>query len=455
MAVCVALLMPQTAFGANHYVRTGATGSGTGADWTNACTDFTGSCAVASLVRGDTYYVSAGTYVGRNFNTPTSASLVITIQRATIADHGTGTGWSDAFDAQVTWSYSCDGCFGFSTSHWVLDGITGSGSGTGGATMANYGFVVGQTSNCAASENFYMEIPTSHGSVTNLTDVTIRHIGIQSCGSGSNTFQVCWNIGDGASSGISNVTISYSYCSGPNNAINSTKASFVTFDHSRVDKQWSTPLNHGEVIATSSPSKWTISNNYFDNCAGTACLAVIVSGAIDGFNIYGNTIHNATAGNGVFASADVGTVIKNTNIYNNTIVNSSSPLVFLCEAGDSACATATNNTFENNLMWSSDSVISRNNGSSITHDYNAYCSPTDTPPTETNGQTGCGNLFVGSSTGNYHLASHTNTGLTLSPPFNVDPDGFTRGGDGLWDRGAYEFAGVQLPAPPTNVRVIR
>ena len=41
-----------TAEAANHYVLAGA--SGTGNDWTDACPDFTGSCAPASMVRGDT-----------------------------------------------------------------------------------------------------------------------------------------------------------------------------------------------------------------------------------------------------------------------------------------------------------------------------------------------------------------------------------------------------------------
>ena len=421
------------------YIRAGATGNGSGSDWSNACTDFTGSCGVSSLVRGATYYVAAGTYAGVDFNTPESGSLGISILRATTNAHGTSTGWNNTFDGPVTWGYQCDGCFGFSTSHWVFDGVTGPGSGNGGANLANYGFMMGQTSNCAAPENFYMEIPTQHGAVTNLTDVTISHIGIQSCGSANNTFQVCWNVGDGASSGISNIKISYSYCSGPNNAVNSTKVSSLTFDHNRVDNQWSSSSNHGEVIATSSPSAWTLSNNYFDNCAGTACLSVIVGGAIDGFNIYGNIFNNNTTGNGAIAAADTGTVIKNTNIYNNTFTNSSAKLVFLCESGDSACSTATNNNFENNLMWNSSSVILQNNGSAITHDYNAFFSPVDTPPSEPHGQISQSNPFVASASGNYHLASATNAGLTLAAPYNQDMDGNTRGADGVWDRGAYEY----------------
>src|SRR3989338_753419 len=71
LVVAIALLItiePSWA-AANHYVRSGATGSGSGSDWANACADFTGSCAVASLVRGEVYYVATGTYGSRTFNT--------------------------------------------------------------------------------------------------------------------------------------------------------------------------------------------------------------------------------------------------------------------------------------------------------------------------------------------------------------------------------------------------
>ena len=41
--------------------------------------------------------------------------------------------------------------------------------------------------------------------------------------------------------------------------------------------------------------------------------------------------------------------------------------------------------------------------------------------------------------GNFHLTSATNNGISLPSPFNMDMDGKTRGSDGTWDRGAYEY----------------
>src|SRR5690348_11914306 len=91
------ILVALPALGANHYIRAGATGNGSGTDWTNACSGFSGSCAISGLVRGDTYYVADGSYGSQTFDTANSGSSVITIIKATVANHGTATGWSDTF----------------------------------------------------------------------------------------------------------------------------------------------------------------------------------------------------------------------------------------------------------------------------------------------------------------------------------------------------------------------
>ena len=100
-APIILLLAVMPGWAADHYVRAGATGNASGSDWTNACADFTGSCAVASLVRGEVYYVATGTYGSRTFNTAESGTLVITIKGATVADHGTDAGWQPSFGVDV------------------------------------------------------------------------------------------------------------------------------------------------------------------------------------------------------------------------------------------------------------------------------------------------------------------------------------------------------------------
>ncbi|MBN1607258.1 MAG: hypothetical protein JW940_11540, partial [Polyangiaceae bacterium] len=39
----------------------------------------------------------------------------------------------------------------------------------------------------------------------------------------------------------------------------------------------------------------------------------------------------------------------------------------------------------------------------------------------------------------FHLRTPTDSGRTLDVLYAQDPDGKTRGGDGSWDRGAFEY----------------
>src|SRR5262245_44026348 len=75
---------------ANHYIRSGATGNGS--DWTNAS-----SALPTSLVRGDTYYIADGSYSGYTVDDAVSGTQVITLKKATAADHGTDTGWVSTY----------------------------------------------------------------------------------------------------------------------------------------------------------------------------------------------------------------------------------------------------------------------------------------------------------------------------------------------------------------------
>ena len=80
---------------ATYYIRAGATGSGNGADWTNAWTDINYINGIGS---GDVIYIAAGTYTGNYV----ANSDGWTLRRATAAEHGTGTGWSSSYDGTVT-----------------------------------------------------------------------------------------------------------------------------------------------------------------------------------------------------------------------------------------------------------------------------------------------------------------------------------------------------------------
>ncbi|NML18697.1 hypothetical protein, partial [Azohydromonas caseinilytica] len=109
-----ASMLPAFASAANVYVRPGATGANNGSDWANAYT-----ALPSTLVRGNVYYIAAGSYAGRTFSTAASGTTPVTIKKATVADHGTSTGWSDAYG---TGQASFTGGISFTTPYWVFDG---------------------------------------------------------------------------------------------------------------------------------------------------------------------------------------------------------------------------------------------------------------------------------------------------------------------------------------------
>src|ERR1700719_155540 len=106
-------------FAANHYVRSDATGTGTGNDWANAYTSLP-----ATLSRGDTYYIASGSYPSHKFGDLVSGTSVITVKKATVADHGASTGWNDSYaGGQAVFNGQSE----IDTSYLVIDGVTGSG----------------------------------------------------------------------------------------------------------------------------------------------------------------------------------------------------------------------------------------------------------------------------------------------------------------------------------------
>jgi hypothetical protein len=108
-------------------VRQGATGTGTGSDWTNAY-----AALPATLQRGATYYVADGTYPSYTFDDPVSTSTYITIRKATATVHGTDTGWQLSYgDGEALFTGSGN-IWTFTTGFYDMDGVVGYGKSPGG-----------------------------------------------------------------------------------------------------------------------------------------------------------------------------------------------------------------------------------------------------------------------------------------------------------------------------------
>jgi hypothetical protein len=327
----------------NCYVRAAATGSGTGADWNNAYTNFGTGAGMAnpgSLTRGVVYYVAAGTYTatttGYEFNAPESGALVITIQAATIANHGTATGWSNSFQGQAVWSMALGGTrpiINFDTSFWVFSGEYNA-CGTRLTEpfipcRSGYGFVVNNNNGSnkpVSTLGVQIDYAAIGGATTAVDNVTLEFIEFigdsDTTGSNSVTGSCVGALGVQTPEGNSgpgvrstNDALLYSYAhddSGGPVYMNGT-ANFV-LDHNWFNKDWGFNDSvhgtscHSEIGIKNAnftgTSNITISNNFIENLASTASLADPGSGGaancqpgsltssctsgINGANIFGN-----------------------------------------------------------------------------------------------------------------------------------------------------------------------
>lgn len=129
------LLMSVPAYGANIYIDDSADGAGTGADWTNAYTDFPLVSTYFRPTRGDTTFVADGSYTNQvlmdNSRFYGSLPAFVVIMKATPACHGTATGWDDTLgDGQAVWADPTTyGAFRITSGDSIkIDGAVGSGT---------------------------------------------------------------------------------------------------------------------------------------------------------------------------------------------------------------------------------------------------------------------------------------------------------------------------------------
>lgn len=438
------------------YIRAGATGSGSGADWTNAYTGIgtsTGQVNPSGMSRGCTYYVAAGTYKSPTLATPNSGTSVITIKRATIASHGTATGWSSSYDNTVTWT----GTVTFESDYWVFDGVTGA------FKSPDQGFVVDVSGECSGTYTEGFLFPNGGGETGY---DTISHWYIHECGP-SSTQQAAYCIYQMGP--VKNVTYSYGYCDNSDTDFQSNSScDNCVFDHNASYNAWGNSSNHYETWAIVC-NGCTISNNYVDFCLGTSCIfnnANTGTGCGAGVSIcnakiYGNVFADQTGGDCVICAGggSANWTMAYTHVYNNTAVLAPNSTYYgwYNAATNGNYGNAPGNVVENNIIYSNGGSCSESVGSG-TADYNAFYNCSN-PPSETNGLVSSTSPFVSLSTKNFHLAADmtgSSAGLALAAPYNIDPDGKTRGADGTWDRGAYEFdanSGTE-PAAPTGLTAV-
>ncbi|WP_340122723.1 hypothetical protein [Methylobacter svalbardensis] len=426
--LAVFLFAAETAIAANHYIRSGAAGASNGNDWTNAYTSLP-----STLVRGDTYYIAGGSYSGRTFNTPASGTSVITIKGATIADHGIDTGWSNTYaveNTQATWTSGVT----FNTSYWIFDGSVGP---NWSKTKSQYGFKFNPV-------NYAVKVYNLSSAIS---DVKIAHITATAPTGDVEKFFLST---DNSTKSVNNVTFSHCLVDGWSNAVWATSAGLLMnnwlIEHNVILNGYSSAANHGEDINNNYGhlDNLTIRYNWFEGRSTGTGSIVVLNGPAGPYYIYGNVFKNMIGGDGIIAGIHY---TLNGAIYNNTFDNVDNGYKNGAWIGHDVSANVYNNIIYNSIA----SIGANFTGKK---DYNAYFSTTSTP-TEANGQIGTGSPFVNELGNDMRLSAASKAGTTFSAPYDIDVVRNARGGDGAWDRGAFEFVGnnpVLVLSPPQNLR---
>lgn len=396
------------------YVRQGATGANNGSDWNNAYTTLP-----SLLVRGATYYVAAGDYGNRTFSDVESGTATISIKKATVADHGTHTGWNDAFAQPATF-----GAVVFARDYYVFDGAYRDESRWDKA--GSYGFRV------SAVYSWPVNYPPGGD------HITIRYCDIG--GAYSEQYAAGLNTGVYIVGNQNNITVSRCYIHNVKVGLLYNGVDTFTVEYCYIGPGWGKEGFRGNGICRNGIIRYNIFRDSSqtdpnDSTSGTTAdigiWASSDSAAYTNIAVYGNVIWNTISsiyhtdaailigGNG---SQWVGAAAQACVAYNNTLVGLKGQSRIQINGGSG------NRAFNN--LWH-DSQYAGTGGTGLTTGNNLIV--TNNPFVA---------YAVGSTTGNFRLTAGSqpiNAGSSQGSPYNVDMDGNTRGADGAWDVGAFEY----------------
>ena len=428
LAVVLALFFTQSVFATDRCIRAAGSNAaaGTCGVWdTAACK----SVADSTLVRGDTVYIATGSY-SEIVLSLTATGTPITIKPATIASHGSCTGWNDSFAGQPTIAG-----VHFMSNDWTIDG--GSRNESNWADDSSYGF------------RFTQRLFSSYYDPSNgqpcVDNITIKYSSIGGPRIG-NTYAAnpdgIYTLGLDSVTSCDNWVIQRNLISNTDLAILAQGATNWTIEYNQLQNSWAKESIRGNDVSSGHTIRYNVSLDACQEKPGDTssfCTAEIgiwsgsLSGSYDNISVYGNVFLTTTSEEHTSGCVAIGggtgwagVAASNVSIYNNTCAGIVSNVADLKINGDVAGAGGGSGNLCKNNLWYSDPgtptcIVSGGSESN-------------------NAVTGT-NIFVNYASGNLRLASNTATGATLSSPYNVDMDGTTRGVPAAWSLGAFQFTG--------------
>lgn len=447
--VLVIGLLPSIIMGnlgaATNYIRAGAVGSQNGGNWTDAFTNFP-----SVLDRGGTYLVAGGTYPSKTFNDAVSGTNLIAIRHASTNDHGTSTGWSDAYGTNAV-LYPLT----FSQGYYLIDGLSGGGPGewTNGFGFRIKGILAGYD---------YLTQFRVGGS-----NVSFRHVAI---GNDEWPTPGCDNAGYSAA-GADNINFAYCYIFNLGDVgFTLLDAQNWTWEFCRMDKIDRTGIqtvcgtignaNHGAGIELSGTicRDITIRNCFITNVEGTGWIGIYTTTGVSNLLVYGNIFANTpeftgTWGNGVVynVSGAIGP-LKNVKIFNNTFANLNTPAIVGLTAdigGSRENSASSGNSFFNNILWNIQGIPAIDGADSRVSNAGEHLLTGDSTF-----QLLRLNPFLGDAFNDFRLRNPTFSGTNLPVSDLTDMLGQIRGSGGSLDRGAIDYIeeGDLRPDSPSRLR---
>lgn len=450
-AMVLLMLSASQALAADHYIRAGATGSNNGSDWNNAYPSLP-----ASLQRGATYYIADGSYPSYTFDDAESGTTTITIRKATVADHGTSTGWVDAYgDGQAI----LGSIMAFTEGYYIVDG---NGTHTiPSDNPANYGFKI--SSNTSTN---WAGILQFGGYQHTVSHIDIRYVHVYNTTNGSinnNTISVRFDPRDSQNHiRLQNCFIENCGSDG----LQISRSSYILVERcylKRLGKLLAeSPDYHGQTVQLFYGGDDIIFRwNIWEANEGQGLVQIAAEGnPTSRVRFYGNLVfvkygHTAetpgfNSSGGIFGCAWVNDAVDAVYVYNNTCVNIGGD--YGGTAGFPMRSPSGARYCYNNLMYNCERT-----GFFGWTAYGYHASGGGDVAGGSNEQAGLAASIFKDYTGNdLRLASATAAGLTLkNQPWWDDADDFfgyldsdrdmygdVRGADGTWDRGAFEYGAV-------------
>jgi hypothetical protein len=398
-------------FAADVFVRSGG-GSGSGANWADTLDDLP-----ATLVRGNRYWVAEGTYDYYLFDDAAVGGSLITIKKATVAEHGSDTGWVDTYGDGV----ANFGGFHIGTSYIVIDGTEEYGIKITMAEGQNGIFMGEQSGSRPGVIIKYVEAVGPGGSTPYFW--TLRTTGF---------YLVNF------SGQIPGLTISHCSIHGFETSIQTANTDNLIVEYSALyDSLTSNPnplAPHPNIAYIQSSdnvffrynriSNWA-NTGFYPNTSGQPGAAMLNQ------YVYGNVFYNGYSSSAPVAVYPVIAAFNGFYVFNNTFYNiGSNDYIYLAADG----ATIANGEWKDNLIYGT-GVVQGLGAFTTSHNWFTGASTYGTTAGIAGGST---DPFVDGASADFNLANAI-TGVALASTYNQDPNGNTRGSDGVWDIGAFEY----------------